>query len=62
MKPGHCTKEFYATKKKKVKTADKDYLKKSIKFFEKVVSKPLKSYSISSNILIISIVFYFGSQ
>ena len=33
--------------------------KKSIKIFEKVVSKPLKSLSISSSILIISIVPYF---
>ena len=42
MKPGHCTVKFHTTKKT-VKTAVEDNLKKSIKFFEKVVSKPLKS-------------------
>ena len=62
MTPGHCTGNFLRLKRQSKKEQLKTKLKNSIKFFEKVLSKPLKPESVSLKISKISIVFYVERQ
>ena len=61
MKPTHCTGNFIRLKRQS-NNEFKTKLKNSIKFFEKVSSKPLKPESISLKISILSTVSYVERQ
>ena len=51
MKPGHCTGNFLRLRRQSKNDSQRQNLKNSIKFFEKVFSKPLKPEFLSLGIL-----------